>query len=136
MKKVSKILNLMEAILNGSLDGLELDNTCDVIEKSLVIEMVNDLKTLVTKARTEVKNITTEQSICPKCNFKPMININKKYKCEMCGYDTQMLEANFISSDLPVIKSFCDCKDNGYWKTTNGIKHCTYCILPVKQTVL
>jgi hypothetical protein len=44
MKKVSNILAQMEASLNGSLDGLEFDNTDDVIEKSTVIEMVKDLK--------------------------------------------------------------------------------------------
>jgi hypothetical protein len=34
MKKVNNILGRMEASLNGSLDGLQLDNKCDVIEKS------------------------------------------------------------------------------------------------------
>ena len=59
MKQISRILGRMEASLNGSLDGLELDNTDDVIEKSLVIEMVNDLKMLVNEAQTEVKNISS-----------------------------------------------------------------------------
>lgn len=59
MKKVSRLLGRMEASLNGSLDGLQLDNTADVIEKSLVIEMVNDLKMLVNEAQTEVKNISS-----------------------------------------------------------------------------
>ena len=60
MKQISRILGRMEASLNGSLDGLELDNTDDVIEKSLVIEMVNDLKMLVNEAQTEVKNISSK----------------------------------------------------------------------------
>lgn len=57
MKKVSNILARMEASLNGSLDGLELDNTDDVIEKSTVIEMINDLKMLVTEAQQQVKKL-------------------------------------------------------------------------------
>lgn len=56
MKTVSNILSKMEATLNGSLDGLELDNTDDVIEKSAVIEMVNNLKLLVNDAQQQVKN--------------------------------------------------------------------------------
>lgn len=60
MKQISRILGIMEASLNGSLDGLQLDNTDDVIEKSLVIEMVNDLKMLVNEAQTEVKNISSK----------------------------------------------------------------------------
>lgn len=40
MKKLIQKIKLIKASLNGALDGLELDNTCDVIEKSTVIEMV------------------------------------------------------------------------------------------------
>jgi hypothetical protein len=47
----------LEASLNGSLDGLEFDNTADVIEKSTVIEMVKDLKMLVNEAQQQVKNL-------------------------------------------------------------------------------
>lgn len=36
-------IKLIKASLQGSLDGLELDNTDEVIEKSTVIEMINDL---------------------------------------------------------------------------------------------
>mgnify|MGYP003425107590 FL=1 len=39
-------------MLYGSLDGLELDNTCDVIEKSTVVEMINDFK----KATKQIQN--------------------------------------------------------------------------------
>lgn len=75
MKQVSKILGIMEASLNGSLDGLELDNTDEVIEKSLVIEMVNDLKMLVNEAQTEVNKISSNsmladslpRDVCKKC---------------------------------------------------------------------
>jgi len=59
MKQISRILRRMEASLNGSLDGIELDNVDDVIEKSLVIDMVNDLKTLVNEAQAEVKNLSS-----------------------------------------------------------------------------
>lgn len=76
MKQISRILGRMEASLNGSLDGLELDNTADVIEKSFVIEMVNDLKMLVNEAQMEVKNISSKPLLadsipldrCKKCN--------------------------------------------------------------------
>lgn len=27
------------------------------------------------------------KSICPNCKFEPMINVNEKYHCEMCGYN-------------------------------------------------
>ena len=27
------------------------------------------------------------KSVCPKCKFEPMINVEGKYKCEMCDYD-------------------------------------------------
>lgn len=37
------------ASVQGSLDGLELDNKDDVIEKSLVIECLNDIKKLLTQ---------------------------------------------------------------------------------------
>lgn len=63
MKKVSRLLGRMEASLNGSLDGLQLDNTSDVIEKSLVIEMVNDLKMLVNEAQTEVNNFSSNAPV-------------------------------------------------------------------------
>lgn len=37
MKKLIQKIKLIKASLNGALDGLELDNTCDVIEKSTLI---------------------------------------------------------------------------------------------------
>ena len=43
MKEVMQGLSLLEASLNGWLDSLELDNTCDVIEKSDVRWRVKDL---------------------------------------------------------------------------------------------
>lgn len=65
MKKVNSILGRIEASLNGSLDGLELDNMDDVIEKSLVIEMVKDLKMLVDEAKQEVKKLNILAVIKP-----------------------------------------------------------------------
>jgi hypothetical protein len=56
MRKVRNILAVMEASLNGSLDGLELDNTFDTIEKSSVIENIKDLLKLVKEAQQAVKN--------------------------------------------------------------------------------
>ena len=52
MKNVYQKIILLEAMLNGSLDGLELDNNCDVIEKSTVVEMINDFK----KATKQIQN--------------------------------------------------------------------------------
>jgi hypothetical protein len=57
MKKINNILSIMEASLNGSLDGLELDNTDDVIEKSSVIENIKDLLKLVKEAQQEVRSM-------------------------------------------------------------------------------
>lgn len=36
------------AIINGSLDRIELDNTSDVIEKSDVLSILNDIKKSLT----------------------------------------------------------------------------------------
>lgn len=87
MKNISKILGRMEASLNGSLDGFELDNTDDVIEKSLVIEMVNDLKMLVNEAQTEVNKISINppviKSFCG-CE-KPKYNYPEMIWCDNCG---------------------------------------------------
>ena len=49
-KSASKKLKLIEASINGSLDGIEFDNNSDVIEKSFVIDMLNDLKRLLNKS--------------------------------------------------------------------------------------
>jgi len=56
MKKITHKLILIEAALNGSLDGLEFDNKDDMIEKSTIIEMLKSLKMLLNEVQTEVKN--------------------------------------------------------------------------------
>ena len=58
MTQVNKILEKMEASLNGSIDGLQLDNTADVIEKNIVIEIMTDLSILVSEAQIELKTIS------------------------------------------------------------------------------
>lgn len=63
MKKVSQILKVIEASLNGSLDGLELDNTADVVEKSDVVGMVKDLMKLVNEAQELVNNISSKPDV-------------------------------------------------------------------------
>jgi len=63
MKNVSKVLRRMESSLDGSLDGLELDNTSDVIEKSLVIQILKDLKILVNEALTESNNLESNVTV-------------------------------------------------------------------------
>lgn len=87
MKKVSNILARMEASLNGSLDGLELDNTYDVIEKSTVIEMIKDLKMLVNEAQQQVKNLNIPAVIKSVCKHKKkMLNADwTYYRCEDCN---------------------------------------------------
>lgn len=43
---------------------------------------------LLIEATEEVKNISSKpvlcDSVCPKC--EPMIKVDEKYNCEMCGY--------------------------------------------------
>jgi hypothetical protein len=46
---LQKRINVCESSILGALDGLEMDNTCDVIEKHLVIEQLNDLLNILTK---------------------------------------------------------------------------------------
>ena len=41
-KKLSRSIKFCKASINGALYGLQLDNTCDVIEKSTVIEQLNE----------------------------------------------------------------------------------------------
>ena len=59
MKKLINKIKLIKASLNGALDGLELDNTCDVIEKSTVIEMVKELLKLVDDVEAEASKPQT-----------------------------------------------------------------------------
>ena len=44
IKKLKRKLNLIASGIYGSLDGLELDNSCDVVEKRIYI---NDLKEIL-----------------------------------------------------------------------------------------
>lgn len=43
-----------------------------------------------TEKKTKGKKISINtllyDAVCPKCKFEPMIKVNKKYNCEMCGY--------------------------------------------------
>lgn len=40
VKAVERKIKFCTASINGVLDGLQLDNTCDVVEKSIVIEQM------------------------------------------------------------------------------------------------
>lgn len=42
LKNIDKKVKSCVASINGALDGLELDNDCDVIEKSVVIEQLKE----------------------------------------------------------------------------------------------
>jgi hypothetical protein len=46
-KRTLKKIGKAKAVINGSLDGLELDNTLDVIEKSTVISILRNLITIL-----------------------------------------------------------------------------------------
>lgn len=59
MKKLIHKIKLLKASLNGALDGFELDNTCDVIEKSTVIEMIKELIMLVDDLESEASKPQT-----------------------------------------------------------------------------
>jgi len=56
MEKALKKIARINSLVCGSLDGLELDNTSEVIEKSIVIELLNDIKKLTDEARAELLN--------------------------------------------------------------------------------
>lgn len=43
LKSAKRSIKFCTASINGALDGLQLDNTCDVVEKTLVIEQLNEL---------------------------------------------------------------------------------------------
>jgi len=45
--EIEKTLGLMQSAINGALDGLELDNRDDVIEKSVAIEQMQELQKMV-----------------------------------------------------------------------------------------
>ena len=48
----------------------------------------------------EAKNISSNavscDSVCPKCKFEPMIKVDEKYNCEMCGYVDGQTVANTV----------------------------------------
>ena len=41
-KTTQRKIDVCISSINGALDGLQLDNTCDVIEKSIVIEQLTE----------------------------------------------------------------------------------------------
>ncbi len=47
VKQSRRPIKLAISSINGSLDGLELDTTNDVIEKSVVIELLNKIKSIL-----------------------------------------------------------------------------------------
>jgi hypothetical protein len=57
-KKLTKGISLCLAAINGGLDGLELDNTCDVTENSFIIQQLKDQSEILTQALTE--NLTNK----------------------------------------------------------------------------
>lgn len=48
------------------------------------------LRKAIDEALTEVlPQADVIKSACPNCKFEPMIKVNEKYNCEMCGYVEQ-----------------------------------------------
>ena len=54
-KKLTRGINLCLAAINGGLDGLELDNTCDVTENSFIVQQLKDQSEILTQALTSSK---------------------------------------------------------------------------------
>jgi hypothetical protein len=54
-KRLTRGINLCLAAINGGLDGLELDNTCDVTENSFIIQQLKDQSEILTQALTPEK---------------------------------------------------------------------------------
>jgi hypothetical protein len=78
MKTLNKLLGYIESSLNGSLDEIQFDNTADVIEKSLVIEIVEDLKILLSEAQLEVKNISSNHILEDSKNLNEWVDVRDK----------------------------------------------------------
>jgi hypothetical protein len=53
--KLARALKVLQASINGGLDGLELDNPDEIIEKSEVIKTFKEHNELIEKALTEYK---------------------------------------------------------------------------------
>jgi len=49
VKPIQRKIDCCKSAINGALDGLQLDNTCDVVEKSIVIEQLKDQLKHLTK---------------------------------------------------------------------------------------
>lgn len=91
MKKIIGILGQIESIIDGSLDGIELDNTSDVIGKSDVIEMLNTLKGMVNKAHTRISltglSLDTSNAVCSECGGNRLyISATGKLCCMKCVF--------------------------------------------------
>lgn len=42
-------------------------------------------------AKTNQEEISTLYTECPKCGWEPMIKVNEKYICEMCGHSKKII---------------------------------------------
>lgn len=63
MKKLKSTIAQLDASIQGALDGLELDNKDDIIEKSAVIEQLKTELSLIREAGSELKNISFQPHI-------------------------------------------------------------------------
>ena len=75
MKYAEQIL--LKALTKAEVEflGQSFDDIVNVME-----DYANEMK---------VKNLSNTllcDSVCPKCKFEPMIKVDEKYNCEMCGY--------------------------------------------------
>lgn len=79
-----KKVKLLRASILGSLDGLELDNRDDVIEKSLVIEFhKEELKMIEDILKVLNENTCAKDSKCPKHQIV-FDTINRQKTCPLC----------------------------------------------------
>lgn len=52
-------------------------------DKGQLTDIIKDLRE---EAKVFSSNAVLCDSVCPKCKFEPMIKVDEKYNCEMCGY--------------------------------------------------
>ena len=76
MKYAEQIL--LKALTKAEVEFLGQSSIDDIV--NVMEDYANEMK---------VKNLSNTllcDSVCPKCKFEPMIKVDEKYNCEMCGY--------------------------------------------------
>lgn len=65
-KDINRHLSKMQAFISGALDGLEIDNTDDIVGKSEVIKSFKDLRLMLNDAQNALKKEFPD-NVCPYC---------------------------------------------------------------------